>query len=105
MRRTFIHGKIVPLCRKLVRLGIETRGVSEIGVDRFYYGERNYVGNSGGTVCTQIIYYTGEELLKDAEASRKQSMCMIRLWNAFAVVRFYREDVAVKDGDGAIEVG
>jgi hypothetical protein len=38
MRRMSIHDEVVPLCGKLIRLGIETRGVSEIGVDRFYWG-------------------------------------------------------------------
>src|SRR5215469_13259065 len=38
MRGTSIHDEVVPLCGKLIRLGIETRGVSEIGVDRFYWG-------------------------------------------------------------------
>ena len=105
MRGMSIHDETVPLCRKVIRLGIETRGVSEIGVDRFYYGERNYVGNSGGTVCTQIIYYTGEELLKDGKGGRKQSMYVIRLRNAFAVVRRRREDVAVNNSDGVKGIG
>ena len=68
-------------------------------------GEWNYVGGSGGTICTQIVHDTWEELLKDAEASRKQSMCMIRLWNAFAVVWCYRKDVAVKNRDLVKEIG
>ena len=68
-------------------------------------GERNYVGGSGGTICTQIVHDTWEELLKDAEASRKESMCMIRLWNTLTVVWCYRKDVAVKNRDLVKEIG
>src|SRR5215472_16608197 len=49
-------------------------------------GERNLVGGSSSTTPTQIMHETGEELLKDGKGDRQQSMCVIGLWNAFAVV-------------------
>src|SRR5215469_12860926 len=63
-------------------------------------GERNLVGGSSNTIHTQLIHDTGEELLQDRKGGSKQSMYVIRLRNAFAVVRRRREDVAVNNGDG-----
>src|SRR5215831_1236918 len=68
-------------------------------------GERNYVGGRGGTIFAQIIHNTRKEPLKDGKSRRKQCMCMIRLWNTFAVVRSHREAVAVKNCDLFKEIG
>jgi hypothetical protein len=62
-------------------------------------GERDDIGDRQSAVGSQVVQNAREELADDILTRWQQRMRVMRLWDAFAVLRGHWEDVTVNNGD------